>query len=537
MNVRWDSISRDAYEGMVGVLLSRIHNAQRIDGQGGDEGRDAQLVVDGWTELFEFKFLLGRVSKEKGRRRQVEKSLARAAERNPHKWSLVVPIDPTPGELKWFDGLRAKYPFELEWKGLTWLESSLAEYPSIVRFYDSDGYREVFHALAELNQEQALLARGIPDVIDRLHALRNRIDEIDPHYRLDISLESNTTIIKVVPRYPGAEKDRPIFLQASFSFPATREGTEAAERARDAFDFGTHTVIPAEFVEGVRVDGLPGVHEFPSSELTFGPADIEALDLEGRVFVRTPDGTILGSLPVRFAERRRGLRGGTLSGVDASGLVKVDIRFALETQSAQVNLSFSQPDNSTPGMVLPALRVLQHMKSPNGASLELAGHSLGEPMTLPETDLVPTDLVRLIEDLDRVQAFSRTAFAIPDQFTSSDLGNLRRASRLIAGERIELGEGSITTSVVPHSIEQVRAILEEGSSYAFAFETKNYSVEICGVDVPFGPATLYLRSARVGGMTERSKTLEEEPLVDLELSPTDGTRLEVRLNLNEFEGS
>lgn len=67
------------FEILVGVLLSRLHlESQRIDGQGGDGGRDVELQIEGKLELFESKFFPDRVSKEKGRRKQVERSLARA---------------------------------------------------------------------------------------------------------------------------------------------------------------------------------------------------------------------------------------------------------------------------------------------------------------------------------------------------------------------------------------------------------------------------------------------------------------------------
>ena len=57
MSIRWDEFEPGGYEDMVSVLLSRLHpNAQRIDGKGGDGGRDVHLVrgQDGQiTDAFE----------------------------------------------------------------------------------------------------------------------------------------------------------------------------------------------------------------------------------------------------------------------------------------------------------------------------------------------------------------------------------------------------------------------------------------------------------------------------------------------------
>jgi hypothetical protein len=91
---------------------------ERIDGSGGDGGRDVQLRHPTRTDFYELKSFTGRVSKEKGRRKQVERSLASAARHKPASWTLVVPIDHTDGELKWFDTLRTKYDFPLTWAGL-----------------------------------------------------------------------------------------------------------------------------------------------------------------------------------------------------------------------------------------------------------------------------------------------------------------------------------------------------------------------------------------------------------------------------------
>ena len=103
MRVQWSDLEPNRYEDMVSVLLGRSHpESQRIDGSGGDGGRDVQIVTGEdrrLTHAFELKSFTGRMTR--GRRRQVERSLERAAELEPERWNLVVPIDPTPGEDRW----------------------------------------------------------------------------------------------------------------------------------------------------------------------------------------------------------------------------------------------------------------------------------------------------------------------------------------------------------------------------------------------------------------------------------------------------
>jgi hypothetical protein len=80
--VQWETERVKAvYEDMVAVLLSTLHpKAERLDGRGGDEGRDVQLRhPDGRLDLHELKSFTGRLGRERGRRRQVEQSLRAAA--------------------------------------------------------------------------------------------------------------------------------------------------------------------------------------------------------------------------------------------------------------------------------------------------------------------------------------------------------------------------------------------------------------------------------------------------------------------------
>ena len=65
MSIRWEDLARQKFEDMVSVLLSRLHpDSQRIDGKGGDGGRDVQIVHSGdgsIADAFELKSFAGRV--------------------------------------------------------------------------------------------------------------------------------------------------------------------------------------------------------------------------------------------------------------------------------------------------------------------------------------------------------------------------------------------------------------------------------------------------------------------------------------------
>jgi hypothetical protein len=174
------------YEDMVAVLISRLHtNAQRIDGSGGDGGRDVQLRLPSGLEIFELKSFTGRMTKT--RRRQVARSLAKAATHSPSAWHLVVPVNHNDSELEWFEALTKDYPFRCDWRGMDWLDGHMADYPALRRYYLEGSADEIVAALVELNKEQAYLIGGLPDAFERMGALTKRLNELDPHYAFAFS--------------------------------------------------------------------------------------------------------------------------------------------------------------------------------------------------------------------------------------------------------------------------------------------------------------------------------------------------------------
>lgn len=175
MEVRWDEPKvRARYEPLVSVLISWLYpDAQRIDGSGGDGGRDVLVPTDDGLLIFELKSFTGRISSG-GRKAQITRSLARAAEHSPVAWRLIVPIDPTPSELAWFERVTAPYPFECIWHGRTWLDSELARRPGIVRYFLEDYEVEVLRLLKDLKDEEGNVGNAFA-AIHRARAIRQRL--------------------------------------------------------------------------------------------------------------------------------------------------------------------------------------------------------------------------------------------------------------------------------------------------------------------------------------------------------------------------
>ncbi|MCX4993707.1 hypothetical protein [Streptomyces sp. NBC_00568] len=158
MRVPWEKLAENPSlsESLVTLLVMRLRErAQPVDGTGGDGGRDLfEYTDDGELVVYEAKSFTGRMTAV--RLRQVERSLVSAARHQPDHWDLLVPIDATPAEQQWFDGLRAEFPFVRWWRGRSWLDEKVAAHPAgALRAAGSRGLRPGVHRRGALRPGQA----------------------------------------------------------------------------------------------------------------------------------------------------------------------------------------------------------------------------------------------------------------------------------------------------------------------------------------------------------------------------------------------
>jgi len=515
--VRWEDLSPQTYEDMTAVLIGILHpEAERIDGAGGDGGRDMQIPSPAGLIAFELKSFTGRLGEAKGRRKQVVASLKRARALKPKSWTLVVPIDHTPGELKWFDGLRKTVSFPISWFGKTWLDTKMTQHPYLPRYFVSNGAQEVVEILKELKQEEAALTRGVVDVIERARKLADRLNELDPYYSFSLTVESGSTGVRVHPRFRGAEKERPILINLEGQFPTTPAGRKALRQFQDAINFGSGVTLSSEFVKAVTVQGpagLGGKYEHPTIELS-GAID-DTWRLPARFTVVAADNVRLASLPIIFNRRRAGIRGGTAYGQDQTGALTFELRFDLAMKpgrASPLRFHFSTPDGAYPSTILPPLRLLQRMRAPNVVLIDVAEKPVGR-LVPSQKETVPEHYVALMEALDRIQATSGTYFAIPARFSPDDLREIEEADTLLDGKPVTYSWSAMNITVAnnPRLKESVDSSLAN-----YQLDVDYYAL-VAGYKLALGHAILTLNKVRIENWDELSSRLTEPPGTELEL--------------------
>ena len=495
--VRWQEVDRETYEDMVAVLISRLHpKAQRIDGSGGDGGRDVQVPLEGGLEIFQLKSQTGRMGKSQ--RAQVRNSLKGAALHNPVAWHLVVPINPTPAELTWFENLTANCPFPCDWHGKTWLDMHMSQMPEIYRYYLDGASEEVIELIERLQLENTALGDGVPGAIERFRAIQDEINETDPHYLFYLSSQPDGNVaVSVHRRYPGAEKDRPIYVRPQFAFSDTPEGRQAQQDLQRSLDFGTPSTIPSEFVRQVALDlpaGLGG--EFSGGPLTLGGSTDEDLpELTIFLQVRDNDEHVVTQLPLNILDRSSGRRGAILTFTDTSEAVTATLQSYTNEGRYDFNYRFQQSDEYNPFTLLPAVKLVASLEPGFQMMIVIDGRVAGggDPRTSTEYVQEAKGFAYLLEDLTYLQSRTGIYFDIQRNLTTEELEAMETGVRLLRGETLRGTWNSLNIDITREGYAMIQ---DTGLAGPNQFRVvRHMSVVIHDFQIPIGQVVYEVPSA------------------------------------------
>jgi hypothetical protein len=526
IRVEWSRLDPRRYEDMIAVLLSNLYpTVVRTDGAGGDGGRDVHFSGPAGLEIFELKSFIGRFTPH--RVTQVKRSFARARENNPKTWTVVCPIDLTREEQNKFAAISAGSGIESHWFGKTWLDAKMAEYPGISRYFLNDVNDEIIQLAKELGQEQAALTGGLPDALDRLRVLMERCDALDPYYRIDIATDSSSGAVSatLVPRYAGAELDRPITLQATMTF-ADVDAAEATDRMfRAAADFGIGFEIPEGVLAKVVVDAPAGFGgEFSGGVLQIADrVPPNAPEFTMRLAVAGPDGRHIVSLPLSGRTRSVGGRGLIVDLKDAAELILVEIRIDISDSKFTFHYTFS-PRPCTPSVALPVMRFMAALQAPNTLTIQLGtGQPIGPPAELPERERVVDERsILLAEMLARVQEATSSWFDAPTVLTRDDVEALALADQLLKGEIVQGTWERFAPEIEPgwqkRFVEQHIATAGDLQTAISLWLKGDITVVIAGHEIPLGLVTTHVHSARLEDPSAAARILGGETGVDIELA-------------------
>lgn len=514
---------------MVSVLLSRLRQTRRVDGTGGDGGRDCYFSDEDGTDVYELKSFTGRM--RRAQRLQVERSLGRGIANSPRSWTLVVPIDPNPAEESWFDTLKADHTgTRLEWLGETWLKDQLARFPDIIRYF-SGAAEEVIRILTAIREEDAL-----PDdaagLVQRFAGQAARLNEIDPYYWFEFTIAGESATVTAHPRYPDAPRDRPITLAVSLQFDDSSDQQETRSAFMDSMKFGTPVTIPPSSISSLALDAPAGLGgEYQSGTLmldgTFQPTSEQPTTVVLRVPAHPP---IRRMVSLNVVERSAGGGGLRLLARDQSGFLTLELRFDFSQQTSQANLTYHHHDSALPRDVVPVLRLCAEIAAGTEmAATDPAGNVIVR-FQGPFGFAQPEAYIHCAELLAEVQQMAGVAFPLPDAFSTEDQHNMLYARAILHGEAVEAEWAGETKPMAAAAVDMLLSQTgQNGDQFALTVVIPQI-VPAAGGQLPVGTVLQFMPSARVANLDEVRawRAADVAGTVDVQLVPGETNKVTVR---------
>ncbi|MFE9690072.1 hypothetical protein [Micromonospora sp. NPDC005806] len=463
--IQWHRVVVDPrkFERAVQALLRSLYpGAEAMDGAGGDGGRDSTLRSSDGLTIFEIKSFNQRLNRQQ--QRNIEKSLQTAALHKPDRWVLILPLNHSPAEDKWWNSLKGEFPkISLEWWGIDWLDFQFAGREDLRRYVEGEEYRllELAH---QFRQERDVLARGLPDLRERVIGLAQRAADLSPHWTTDFATGPDGIEFRFRERYPGAAQRDPISFKPVFEFPPDDpDAEEIARRLRQVMDYGGDVTVPGQFVRGFNIDASDETRRAFGWDRPSGTSKLEIRSIEDNrglplpcvLDVQKPDGRVIASITLQLNRRVSGARGITLTGSDPSGLLTAKFILDSDSRTTAGSMSFkvSSPIGLFPYAARPAADFIAAIKPGNSLTLRMgvpfAECDVTEPIFEDEGMLV-----RLVVAFDELQKHFGRPFPIPEGLKPSDLEELEALVEFVKTGKARWPYHTLTMHVRADRLEQ-----------------------------------------------------------------------------------
>lgn len=545
--LNWGTLDPRRFERGVQQLLQTQHTGLVcLDGAGGDDGRDAQLQTPDGLTIFEVKSFSSRLTG--GQKRQIQRSLQTAQSKldSMTRWVLILPLNPSPAELRWFESKVSELAgdIEIEWRGLSWLDEQAANNEAFRRYVEGPNY-QLARAAAELAIESAVLTDGASDLFVRNASLRERVDNVSMHWTVDWSIQGRTQSFALRAKHPDASRADPIRLTPRFTFPRDDSEAIAVKAKLDrVMAFGGSIDLSPEYFQGFEVEAsdetklLLGVLHRPGHLAIQGTTTSLPRPMRATIELRPPgEASDPVAVDVWLRTRTGGHTGVLLSGEDAPGALSVELGVpyrdadngdGLPRVGATFNISFANPWNYEIADILPVLRLHTGMQRGGTMTIRL-GAGLLCVSEVPASENVTVDysmLLRIAAVLQRLEIHLGTRLRLPDGATEHELKLAEAAiAALDAREEIEAPFDQLTASVMPG---QVRDFVNSipGEHFALHSSHPDFTLTLGNLEIPYGPLAIWMPQVTLANREELLASADsEEPIAKFK---ADGRPLYIR---------
>ena len=444
----WQTCGQPKFDEAVEMLLVARHQADpsqgvatAIDGRGGDEGIDVDVVRPDETVsvIYQLKYFPEGFSGgyAKVRRAQIRKSFTAAMAHNPERWVLVLPRNPTTKERKWVRSLIGKRKLQVAFIGSTQLNILLSTFPQIHKVLTVGPLKEALRYAG---------AEGL--VLDTSAAIDEAATSLGERANMHSAFWSTTVTTgpggvvgkEFTPLRPDAYEKEPIGLAPTLR--DTPEGHEARAALSELRSYGGPSIeIGPDALEAVKITGPEFVAADFAGDVTvkLGPRNLsKPVPCELRILTET-GATV------------RSFRGTSLLSRGEQGwrlVVELDcaVTFTLTTNydSSQTTADVNYPA-ATGRDVRHVAEALALMDLPawqdkgvmaiwsEGKKLFAWNYPIEEASTTTSDPYTR----QLVDDLVTIATHYNVALSMPDELTWAQRTEIRKCRLVVEGHVIE----------------------------------------------------------------------------------------------------
>ncbi|OZD68897.1 hypothetical protein CH263_08335 [Rhodococcus sp. 06-1059B-a] len=479
--IEWTRLPGESVEDVVAMLLcSENFEATQVRPGRGDGGIDVFVPTApnfARRDVYQVKKYAQNLSSSQ--QRKISRSLdevvktAKAQGWTITSWWLVLPLNPTPGNIAWFTKMTKDLPFETHWVGLNRIEFLAATYPQVVDYYLRDGRERLQDQTNRLvglltgrRDRSGSEAMAPIDIIDDVRDVYRLINQHDPFYRYEISLTAEPprpTIaessppglvaiagygsddgwvnVSIIARSLAALEKSP--LSGALAIAIEGDNSTLAE-FRKFVEYGTPVSLPAGFAK-VKLDlpgGLGGDQLDALVSLTPATSGLEGVaERELIIAMLSAEGNPLAELELRLTEVTEGLEGGRRTvWVDAAGFVQLEM-LAMQYPDITFNFTISvDAGGKRPGEIVDSLQFLANLHGSNNIGLAQAfgprKFTVGTINSEREQDPDFRRFAKLAEALRGLQDHTSDRLLFPTTFTGEQALAILEANKLMSGESV-----------------------------------------------------------------------------------------------------
>lgn len=451
------------------MIVRRVVGAMSVDGAGGDEGQDLRLdSADGLT-IFEVKSFARRLTGRQ--RRQVRDSLSQAVAHHQamRRWVLVMPLNPSPAEIRWLEqDLPGAAPgVILEWWGRDWLDGHVMERD--IAYLEGANYTLLERARQfKLEQEACLTGEQLLERYGQLAALG---EEISPYWAWS-SLHSARGDVHVLrATQPDSALVDPVTITPHFVFPAGDDaGAATLDALVAALRTGGDVHVPGRYIDHVSIETASeaterllrtGQDESITSMRIVTEPDTEGLPAVMTLARSDPGGATVAQTTVVFTHRQRGTHGQTLTGTDTCQALTIRVVTEVDHEpdhpagegviaavgpSANLTLDPSPSAGRLPSEVWKTLAVVNGqvgdrllLRDEDGNEIVIDGAFDGQSAI--------SWFVQLVTALDVLGQYLKRPLPIPTKISRDDLRQVLAVGQALTGQSVRLAQRSFTATI------------------------------------------------------------------------------------------